>query len=264
MRTLNTSLPSNQNSSRPHSDQPPEQLLQAFKNAALSVTTLYKQTVSEQSNARLAGYQDAIDDLLSFLDREHIGLRDGDGGKIRQWATERCEKGGHGTTPGDSDDDRGEIEDSKNAISEGADRQNSQDIEGRNISPTVTDTASSTNVKIESLVEEVANPSVFTFTAGQSLPVADIDMGSADNALSRTQPASDVSTSMQSRTGNSSRNIRALNRHGSSKHGNRISSVRESNLTTGAKRKFQFSEFFDISSLGNTREGSGGKRGRFA
>ncbi|KKF94944.1 hypothetical protein CFO_g2723 [Ceratocystis platani] len=54
----------------------PEQLLDAFRAAALSVTKLYKTSASAQNKARLDGYQDCLEDLLAFLDRENIGLGD--------------------------------------------------------------------------------------------------------------------------------------------------------------------------------------------
>ncbi|KAI2469427.1 hypothetical protein F4781DRAFT_215808 [Annulohypoxylon bovei var. microspora] len=69
----------------------PEQLLDAFKAAALSVTKLYKTSASAQAKARTDGYQDCLDDLLVFLDKSHIGLGDGEGWQIRKWATERLD-----------------------------------------------------------------------------------------------------------------------------------------------------------------------------
>ena len=72
MRSLNTSLPGT-SPSKQHGSEPPEQLLQAFKAAALSVTKLYKTAALDQTRARSEGYQDALDDLLSFLDKEDIG-----------------------------------------------------------------------------------------------------------------------------------------------------------------------------------------------
>ncbi|KAK5703379.1 hypothetical protein LTR17_022156 [Elasticomyces elasticus] len=89
MRNLSTSLPS---SSRRRLDQP--ELLMDFKAAALSVTNLYKSAVSVQAKARAIGYQDALDDLLGFLDKEEMGLMDGEGWRVRRWATERLDEGG--------------------------------------------------------------------------------------------------------------------------------------------------------------------------
>ena len=84
MRSLNTSLP--RSTSRPS-----ELLLQQFKTAALSVTNLYKVSAQAESQAKEAGYQEAIEDLLHFLDRENLGLTDGEGWRVRQWATERSD-----------------------------------------------------------------------------------------------------------------------------------------------------------------------------
>ncbi|KAK4899509.1 hypothetical protein LTR27_003242 [Elasticomyces elasticus] len=89
MRNLSTSLPS---SSRRRLDQP--ELLMDFKAAALSVTNLYKSAVSVQAKARAIGYQDALDDLLGFLDKEEMGLMDGEGWRVRRWATQRLDEGG--------------------------------------------------------------------------------------------------------------------------------------------------------------------------
>ncbi|RDA87178.1 hypothetical protein CP532_4242 [Ophiocordyceps camponoti-leonardi (nom. inval.)] len=73
----------------PH--EPPEQLLDVFKAAALSVTKLYKTSALAESRARTEGYQECLQDLLMLLDRENLGLRDGEGWTIRAWATERLE-----------------------------------------------------------------------------------------------------------------------------------------------------------------------------
>lgn len=67
---------------------PPEQLLDAFRAAALSVTKLYKTSATAQSRARQEGYQEAIDDLLSLLDREDLSHSD-EIRRVRRWAAER-------------------------------------------------------------------------------------------------------------------------------------------------------------------------------
>jgi len=41
--------------------------------------------------AKQLGYQEAIEDLIHFLDRKNLGLGDGEGWQIRQWATERLD-----------------------------------------------------------------------------------------------------------------------------------------------------------------------------
>src|SRR5271170_1311326 len=108
MRSLNTSLPGT-SPSKQHGTEPPEQLLQAFKAAALSVTKLYKTAAADQNRARSEGYQDALDELLAFLDREDIGLSDGEGWKIRRWATERLDgRGDSGSQTMESEDEAAE------------------------------------------------------------------------------------------------------------------------------------------------------------
>lgn len=67
---------------------PPEQLLDAFRAAALSVTKLYKTSAAAQARARQEGYQEAIDDLLSLLDREDLSHSD-EARRVRRWAAER-------------------------------------------------------------------------------------------------------------------------------------------------------------------------------
>ncbi|KAJ8120517.1 hypothetical protein ONZ43_g2795 [Nemania bipapillata] len=83
----------------------PEQLLDAFKAAALSVTKLYKTSASAQAKSRSDGYQDCLDDLLTFLDKRNIGLGDGEGWQIRKWATERLDGRDSGPQVTDDEDE---------------------------------------------------------------------------------------------------------------------------------------------------------------
>ncbi|PSR98990.1 hypothetical protein BD289DRAFT_450625 [Coniella lustricola] len=82
-----------------------EQLVDVFRTAALSVTKLYKSSITAQQKARAVGYQDCLDDLLQFLDREHLGLSDGEGWKIRAWANERLDTRDGSPALMESDDD---------------------------------------------------------------------------------------------------------------------------------------------------------------
>lgn len=95
LSALSTSLPRPQ----PTSDS----LLDEFKNAALSVTTLYKAANKATAAARVAGYQECLADLLGFLESNE-GMCDAEG--IKRWALERyCVEGekredvGLGTVP---------------------------------------------------------------------------------------------------------------------------------------------------------------------
>jgi hypothetical protein len=107
MRSLNTSLPG-ATSTKQQMGEPSEQLLTAFKAAALSVTNLYKSAAADQGRARAEGYQDALDELLAFLDKEDIGLSDGEGWRIRRWATERLDGRDSVSQHMESDDENSE------------------------------------------------------------------------------------------------------------------------------------------------------------
>ncbi|KAL2009888.1 hypothetical protein VTN00DRAFT_5695 [Thermoascus crustaceus] len=278
MRSLNTSLPAS--TPRP---QPPEQLLQAFKTAALSVTNLYKNAVSDQAQARQAGYQDALEDLLAFLDRENLGLSDGEGWRIRQWATERAD--GTGTAGSDSDDERGDTDKHARSCSPAVMRKENQEPEhSRQMS------RSSSPPRVEPAVQQqqqpqqpmlqpqpqpagesniFARPTTFTFTAGPSFPQPqeqDIDMQSSDNPMTMSTTSQDDTQTCAPAVSVSvlPRNSRAQSRHNSVSRHNARSSTRESSAGLGSKRKFNLPDFFDISGLGNTRDiFGGGKRGRF-
>ncbi|TPX12221.1 uncharacterized protein E0L32_007107 [Thyridium curvatum] len=67
----------------------PEELLGSFKEAAFQVTKLYKAAAAAHGKGRADGYQDCLDDLLAFLDKENIGAAAGEGWKVRNWASER-------------------------------------------------------------------------------------------------------------------------------------------------------------------------------
>ncbi|KAL8824287.1 MAG: hypothetical protein Q9191_005161 [Dirinaria sp. TL-2023a] len=182
MRSLNKSLP--RSPSKQRRGQPPEQLLQAFKAAALSVTTLYKTAASDQAGARAAGYQDALDDILAFLDKEHLGLGDGEGWKVRQWATERLD-GSPVSTGNESDEDR---DSSNQARGSSPLLQRGEVPYGRQASrppsPVRTvSTASQTSAPVQQPNASAApRPEVFTFTSPQPYP-QDMDVQPSDPAL---------------------------------------------------------------------------------
>ncbi|PLB50282.1 hypothetical protein P170DRAFT_435482 [Aspergillus steynii IBT 23096] len=258
MRSLNTSLPSS--TPRP---QPPEQLLQSFKAAALSVTNLYKNAVCEQAQAKQSGYQEAIEDLLQFLDRENIGLGDGEGWKIRQWATERSDGTG---TPSDDDDVEKHNGGSPSA---GARKDHHEPVTPRQpakaASPSVdesTPAAQQPTPSNPAVVEAntLDKPTVFTFSAGPSFPQLqehDIDMQPSDGSSGVSSDGAPVSVSVLPR------NSRQPNRHGNLSRTNPRTSTREPSVGIGSKRKFAVPDFFDLSGLGNRDIFGGGKRGRF-
>lgn len=92
LNSLNKSLPRSFPRRQINAD-----LHQAFKAAALSVAQLYKIAAADEDSARATGYQDAVEELLSFLDSENLGLGDGEGWRVRQWATERLSQNRYGS-----------------------------------------------------------------------------------------------------------------------------------------------------------------------
>jgi hypothetical protein len=113
MRSLNRSLPKAKKPvSASHAD-----VGQSFREAALTVTNLYKSAIAEIDKSHAEGYQEALRDLVGFLDRENLGVGDGEGWKIRQWATERVDGALHGHSNSDSDDEITEEKEEKRARS---------------------------------------------------------------------------------------------------------------------------------------------------
>lgn len=274
MRSLNTSLPSSAPRTQP---QPPEQLLQSFKAAALSVTNLYKNAVCEQAQAKQAGYQEAIEDLLQFLDRENLGLGDGEGWSVRQWATERLDGNGF---PGSDDDDSEKRDRSTTPAATRKDHPGSESVHQQpKPTPAATSaqappsqpqpqpqpqpqhqhqhpTPSAPSAPTENNVLD--RSTVFTFTSDLPLPQApeqDVDMQPSETASDSTP----VSVSVLPR------NSRPQNRLNNLARSNPRTSTREPSIGVGSKRKLAVPDFFDLSGFGHgSRDMFGGnKRGRF-
>ena len=276
MRSLNTSLPTSSPKSK--SGQPPEQLLQAFRTAALSVTNLYKIAASDQTQLRQAGYQDALDDLLVFLDKENLGLGDGEGWRVRQWATKRLDGSPSAQVGSESDDERGEIE--KRAESPLPTLQRKASTEtpqskalSRQSSPLRAETAHPVPVMPAPTTSIFFKPEPFTFQSHLPYP-QDTDMH-ADNSPTNTVYPEAISP-MQTPTPTATpavrvevvpRGSRTPHRHGnySTKHNTRSTTAgRTLGSGAGSKRRIPFVDFFDLGSLGDGKDGfaGGGKRGR--
>ena len=283
MRSLNTSLP---RSPRRRSAQPPEQLLQAFRTAALSVTNLYKTAASDQTRARRDGYQDALDDILAFLDKENLGLGDGEGWKVRRWATERLDGSPPVAAGSESDDDRGDTEKRARSSSPNAQPKTNHDVLQAQPSLVPTSPERTTSAPpaptTVSLFQQPQNPNppapeIFSFRSSHGYP-QDIDMQSLDSTgtqqiTSETQPSSTIPTPTVrveviprgSRTPH--RNSNQSNRHNT----RAATAMTRRSLGSGAgtKRRVDFNEYFDLGNFGDNRDGSGGagdgrggKRGR--
>ncbi|KAJ5393403.1 uncharacterized protein N7487_011044 [Penicillium crustosum] len=235
MRSLNTSLPSS--TPRP---QPPEQLLQQFKAAALSVTNLYKNAVCEQAQARSAGYQDAIEDLLHFLDRENLGLGDGEGWKVRQWATEKCD--GTGSQSSDEDAEADKRDRSATPVTVRKEKPTSETI----APPAPTSKPESTTPPPPPPPTQLheapsfATPAVFTFSAGPTYPQCqelDMDVQSSDNSSATMQDGAPVSVSVMPR------NSRPHHRHNNHPRSNARPSPRESPRQSWVQEEIHFPRF---------------------
>lgn len=270
MRSLNTSLPRSPQKKR--SSEPPEQLIQAFKTAALSVTNLYKTAAADQKIARDTGYQEALDDLLTFLDKENIGLDDGEGWRIRQWATERLDSSPPIFTASDDEDERVEgtnrARSSSPTINRVADRDQPRQPSRSTspLQPAVASASRSAPATTPAVVNMQPPTEQFIFRSAHSYP-QDIDISSSDSTEinrappsphTQTMPAPAVRVEVVPRASRAS--------HKSCRNNGRSNSnVRLPSLVTGSKRRFPFPEYFDIGSLGDGKDGQGGggKRSRF-
>ena len=263
MKSLDTSLP--RSPRKQQSSQPPEQLIQAFKTAALSVTNLYKTAAVDQASARESGYQDALDDLLACLDRENIGLGDGEGWRIRQWATERLD-GDHAFNT--SNESYEEAADSSKR--EGSDSPRQMKSTEAEIKPSHSDSPTRpspvpSHLSTAQPSDEGSTHDMFTFRAGVPYP-QDTEMQPHDNsnatsnqpqALTNT-PASTVRVELVPRGQRIQQKTSNYSTRSSAKSS---TPARLSGSGTGSKRRLTLGEYFDIGNLGDFQ--GGGKRGRF-
>ena len=270
MTSLNSSLPRSPQAKRMNPT--PEQLIQSFKGAALSVTNLYKTAAANQTQAREAGYQDALDDLLAFLDQRDLGLDDGEGWKVRQWATERLDGSPPVPLGSDSDDDRGETAKRARSSSPVVQRTTVQEPEqarqpSRSSSPVRAASVPMAPPPTSHPQNNTSHtPELFTFRSPHPYP-HDIDMQAADTAsTTTTQPEPLPNPAVRVEV--VPRGSRTPHRSGN--HSNRHSakaSVNTRSLGTGAgsKRRVPFVDYFDLGSLGDGKDGrdGGGKRSRF-
>lgn len=276
MRSLNSSLP--RSSSTKRSNPPPEQLIQSFKTAALSVTNLYKTAAADQARARDAGYQHALDDLLVFLDKENLGLDDGEGWKVRQWATERLDGSPLGHTGSDSEDER--VETTKRARSSSpAVQQRPTGLEAENLrqpsrstSPVRTTSTSMPPPPAPTQTSSpVQAPQPFLFRSAIPYP-QDIDMQTSESTSSNTLPSpQEPQTQAQVPSSGPAVRLEVVPRgsrtpHRGTRHTTRpATGTRSLGPGAGSKRRITFGDYFDLGNLGDGKDGlgGGGKRSRF-
>lgn len=297
MRSLNTSLPPARRRTQPSAP-----LLQAFKSAALQVTNLYKAAASDRENAHDDGYQAAIEDLLSFMDAENLGVGDGEGWRVRQWATERIQEGMMGNTVGDSDDEPEEEQRARS--SSPAVQRNHDRHQATSMTPSApannANTTTTTNVnsstspdpqpEARSSFDISSLPKAdFTFRASQSLPPSshDLDMANDDDANNETAddagdmhpPNSPVQINLRHNRSHH-RNGRSNARTNHNRESSRAAAAAAAAATAaamaglgnlgqgaGSKRRLPFGDMFDIGpGNANGKDGfgnGGGKRGRW-
>lgn len=281
MRSLNTSLPST-SSPRRQQSQPPELLLQLFKDAALNVTTLYKSAAAGHHARYNEGYQDALEDLLNYLDKGNLGVQDGEGWSVRQWATERF----HGTTAAaattstSESDEEAEEEKRARSSSPVIQRKPSRDLlqtpthHAPILPPSTTASISSSHTCSESAPpiavtavidhtprEQAPTPTrppqaEFTFQSSHQYPsVHDIEMDSSEG---NSSPAGSTLHVNIHRSRNTPRHTGYNNRN------NRSSNNTSLGPGAGMKRRQPTADFFDLGGFnGKDHTGGGGKRSRF-
>ncbi|KAJ3462818.1 hypothetical protein MRS44_007604 [Fusarium solani] len=210
----------------------PEQLLDVFKAAALSVTKLYKTSAAAQSKARADGYQDCLYDMLAFLDKETTGTGDGDGLKIRRWVRERLD-GRESSSPNTESED--EIDKAETSSSPELTRPNTV---AQQMSQMRTDSAPP-SIPPTATVEEqtplvVPSQDNFTFQSAHPYP----NIATLNLSDSRPHDGSSMTATRPSKT--------RLNNPG------RACPRGPGHLAqrAGAKRKLNFEEIFDLGSLG--------------
>ncbi|KAI9805639.1 MAG: hypothetical protein M1833_005131 [Piccolia ochrophora] len=269
MRSLNTSLPTSPSKARPYD--PPEDLLQAFKSAALSVTNLYKTAASDQSQARQAGYQDALEHLVNFLDKEQLGLKDGEGRKIRRWAAERYERSGHSQAPQNGVESEDEKVDGDRV-------RPTSPVEHRRESPTDPSSHLSTRSPspLPSLQDQphiVHASDAFTFRSQVSFPHhSDSDMDIAPQDGTPSTHGANQGATQHANVSTPSVRLEVVPKVTRNRHNGNAGRLSNRSTNThgllgtgaGAKRRLPFGEFFDIGS-GNGKDsfGSGPKKGRY-
>ncbi|KAI6090505.1 hypothetical protein F4821DRAFT_19458 [Hypoxylon rubiginosum] len=239
----------------------PEQLLDSFKAAALSVTKLYKSSAAGMSKARADGYQDCLDDLLSFLDKSNIGLSDGEGWQIRKWATERLD--GRESLPAESEDEVEKSEPTSSPEMQHSVAQTSTTAQMHQPAPPAPAHQPEHPTAGEHMMA-VPTQEVFTFRSAHPYPqeaYANLNMEKLD--LSDSIRLNDNATQ-----GSGTVPIAHTGKSRNGKRGNRPRPANQLGKGAGQKRTINLSELFDVRGVSFgpkdvfDREGRDGKRSR--
>lgn len=249
MRSLNKSLPKTRRQPDVH---------QSFRTAALNVTNLYKSALADLDRARIDGYQEALDDLLAFLDKENMGVGDGEGWRVRQWATERLD----GAVPKQSGSD--------------SDEEYLDDKRARSSSPIMEHNLSSEEIPtLEAAVESAqrsdsAPPPVqmeATTTEADVTPLHHVFQFSAPHTT-QSQTSNETTTSdVTAAARRAFPSPRRVPHRSSSRNLQRSAAQNLFQLGNGAGQKRRLmQDFFNVDGLNDRRDGSSGgpKRGRMS
>ncbi|KAH7326320.1 hypothetical protein B0I35DRAFT_422413 [Stachybotrys elegans] len=234
------------NAARAARGETPEQLLDVFKAAALSVTKLYKTSALAESRARAEGYQDCLDDLLAFLDKEHLGLSDGEGWAIRRWATEKLDGRDAGPQATESEDEieKAEATPPSDPMRDGEASQQASTARGESATPIAPSPAEPAPTPTFIVPQQDS----FTFQSSHQYPnIATLDLSdskSFDGPLTTTR-----STKSRLNTNSGKAGSRASGHLGRG---------------AGTKRRMDFDEFFGGCLGGKDPFGNGPKRNRHA
>lgn len=230
MKSLDRSLPA--------SREPSEELNGAFKAAAISTTNLYKKAILGQTLSRQAGYQDALDDLLSFLDRRNLGLQDGEGWSVRQWATKLLDDRPTTTSVPTNKEDQ-----------HASDSEEEKEVE-KDKSPSPPREESSPILQAREIRPEPEKPVVPDKPVLTAVPIAEAFTFQSPHLYPKDVEMQVIETASKREVSPRTIRQRKLNKQKTS------SAKTVGNGGGGSKRKLPFGEFFDISDLtDNNQEG---------
>jgi hypothetical protein len=243
MRSLNKSLPK----TRKPTPTPQLDVHQSFRTAALTVTNLYKSALADLEKTRTDGYQEALEDLVGFLDKENLGVGDGEGWRIRQWAMERLD----GALPGHlNSDSEEEIVEEKRARSSSPVMERDSSPEKVHPEPSVVvdptyRSESAPPLHMEaSTANTLPQQNIFHFSSPQAYPAnADDASGPDPSSVARRNFATPRRPSNRP----SSRNLQRSLAQNLVSLGN----------GAGQKRKLM-QDFFNIDTFNDRRDGPGG------
>ncbi|KAG6322916.1 hypothetical protein E4U22_007771 [Claviceps purpurea] len=224
----------------------PEQLLDVFKAAALSVTKLYKTSAVIESRARTEGFKDCLDDLLTYLDKENLGLKDGEALAIRKWATERLEGRDINNQPiTESEDEIERISSSPEVTRTSVEPQPVAAKRAESFK-SLSESPKSSIVSIPEEPMSIVVPSQDTFTFQSSHPYPNIATLDLSDSRSRDVQSLSSTRSSKSRLHNSRSSPRGVGHLGKG---------------AGTKRRWDFDDFFG-GCLGGKEQFGNGKRSR--